>query len=142
LNLSAHFTLEELTISQNAARLGLDNTPGPDIIANLRRTALGLELVRALTGAPIIISSGYRSPLVNKAVGGATKSQHLTGQAADITAPGFGTPEQLVSAIVGSTIPFDQCILEFGAWCHISFVTDAPRRQALIIDHAGTRPFV
>lgn len=137
--LTTHFSLDELTISQNAARLGLDNTPGPEVVANLRRTALGLELVRALIGAPIIISSGYRSPLVNKAVGGAAKSQHLTGQAADITAPGFGTPEQLVSAIVSSTIPFDQCILEFGAWCHISFVTDEPRRQALVIDHGGTR---
>lgn len=140
MNLSPHFTLEELTLSQTAARLGLDNTPPPDVVDNLKRTAIGLELVRNLVGCPISVSSGYRSPLVNKAVGGASQSQHLTGQAADITAPGYGSPDALVRAIVGSQIPFDQVIREFDSWCHISF-SPTPRRQALIIDHSGTRAF-
>lgn len=146
MNLSPHFTLAELTHSQTAARLGLDNDPPPDVLENLRRTALGLEMVRALVGAPVVVSSGYRSPQVNRAVGGAKASQHLTGQAADITAPGFGTPAELVRAIVGSQIPYDQCILEFpgptgkGGWCHISFA-EAPRREALVIDHDGARAF-
>lgn len=146
MNLSAHFTLAELTHSQTADRLGLDNDPPPEVVENLRKLALGLEMVRALIGAPIHVSSGYRSPAVNRAVGGSRNSQHMTGQAADITAPGFGTPLELVKAITGSAIPFDQCILEFpgkdgrSGWCHISFA-DEPRRQALMIDHDGTRAF-
>ena len=138
MNLSTHFTLEELTVSQAAARLGLDNTPSPPIVANLTNTALGLEMVRALLQAPIIINSGYRSPAVNRAVGGVGMSQHMTGQAADIICPGYGHPLEVVEAIVRSSIPFDQCILEFESWCHISFAPD-PRRQALVIDHDGTR---
>lgn len=140
MNLSQHFTLAELTVSQAAARLGLDNTPGPQTVQALHNTALGLELVRVLLGAPIIINSGYRAPLVNKAVGGAANSQHMTGQAADIICPGYGTPHEVVQAIVHSSIPFDQCILEFDAWCHVSFAPGG-RRQALVIDHDGTRAF-
>lgn len=146
MNLSAHFTIEELTHSQTADRLGLDNTPPDELMANLRRLATGLELVRQLVGVPVVISSGYRSPLVNKAVGGVSNSQHTTGQAADITAPGFGSVDKLVRAIINSPIPFDQCIKEFvrpdgtGGWCHISF-SDLNRRQALVIDHEGTRAY-
>jgi zinc D-Ala-D-Ala carboxypeptidase len=142
VNLSDHFTLDELTVSQTAARLGLDNTPSEDVIAALKRTAHGLEMVRAYVQAPIIVSSGYRSPLVNRAVGGSPNSQHIKGEAADFTAPGFGQPEMIMRAILRSTrpIPFDQLILEFGRWVHISF-SQAPRRQALVIDHAGTRSF-
>jgi len=141
MSLTNHFTLAELVLSQAAARLGLDNSPPPDVQAQLYKTALGLEMVRALVQCPVVISSGYRSPAVNQAVGGARNSQHLLGQAADITAPGFGTPADLVRAIVRSPIPFDQCILEFGQWCHISFAAP-PRRQALVIDHDGTRAYV
>jgi len=138
MNISTHFTLDELTFSQTAARLGMSNEPPPEVLFALKKTALGLEMVRALVQAPIVISSGYRSPHVNRLVGGSKTSQHMTGEAADITAPGFGTAEKLVRAIVGSAIPYDQCILEFGRWCHISF-SDAPRRQALVIDNLGTR---
>lgn len=139
MNLTTHFTLDEMTVSQTAARLGLDNTPSPEIIENLRRTAHGLEMVRALLQCPVIVTSGYRSKPVNRAVGGATHSQHLTGQAADIIAPGYGPPSQVMRAIVQDKhIPFDQCILEFGRWVHISF-TDIAKRQALVIDHDGTR---
>jgi zinc D-Ala-D-Ala carboxypeptidase len=141
MKLSTHFTLAEFTTSQTAARRGIDNTPPPEVMAALHRTALGLEMVRALIQAPIQITSGYRSPALNKAVGGSARSQHTRGEAADIVAPGFGTPSDLVRAIVGHPeIAFDQCILEFGSWCHISF-TDKPRRQALIIDRSGTRMF-
>lgn len=139
MKLSTHFTLAEMTISQTAERKGLDNDPPIEILAALKRTALGLETVRMLLGAPIIITSGYRSPAVNRAVGGSKSSQHLKGEAADIIVPGFGTPAEVVKAIVGhNEIPFDQCILEFGRWVHISF-SQAPRRQALIIDRTGTR---
>ena len=138
MNLSTHFTLDEFTFSQTAARLRVDNTPTPEVLEQLKKTALGLEMVRALIQAPIMISSGYRSPHVNRLVGGSKTSQHMTGNAVDITAPGYGSAEKLVRAIVASTIPYDQCILEFGRWCHISF-TDKPRKQALVIDANGTR---
>jgi hypothetical protein len=141
MNLSQHFSIDEFTTSQTAARLGLDNTPPPDVVEALKRTALGLEMVRALLQAPIHINSGYRSPVVNRAVGGAANSQHMTGQAADIICPGFGTPVEVVRAIVSnSSIPYDQCILEFNSWCHISF-SAMPRKQALIVDNDGTRVF-
>lgn len=142
--LSPHFSLEELTFSQTAARLGLDNTPGPDELAALKRTALGLEGVRIrLGGAPVVISSGYRSPLVNDAVGSRRTSQHIDGEAADFTAPRFGTPRQVVDALADSDVPYDQLILEYAGsgrgWVHISFRA-SPRRMALEIDRDGTRP--
>jgi len=139
--LSTHFALEEFTTSQSAARLGLDNTPPPEVVERLKNTALGLEMVRALLQAPLHINSGYRSPIVNKAVGGVPNSQHVTGEAADIICPGFGTPAEVVRAIVSNgSIPYDQCILEFNSWCHISF-GPLNRHQALVIDHDGTRVF-
>ena len=138
MNISTHFSLDEFTHSQTAARQGIDNAPGAEVILRLQRTALGLELVRTLLGAPIIISSGYRSPALNKAVGGAANSQHMTGEAVDFTCPGFGTPAQVVAAIKRSTIPFGQAIVEFDRWTHISFDQNN-RRQALVIDANGTR---
>jgi len=145
MNLSDNFSLAELTHSQTADRLGLPNVPGPTELAALRRTAQGLEAVRALVGKPIAVSSGYRAPLVNKAVGGKPTSQHTRGEAADITCPALN-PALLMKAIVNSNrVQYDQCILEFykptgGGWVHISF-TDAPRRQALVIDATGARPY-
>ena len=141
MNLSTHFTLAEFTTSQTAARLGLNNEPPPEVVEKLRNTAIGLELVRTLLQAPIHINSGYRSPIVNKAVGGVANSQHVTGEAADIICPGFGTPADVVRAIANNkSIPYDQCILEFNSWCHISF-GPLNRHQALVIDHDGTRAF-
>ena len=136
--LTEHFTLEEMCHSQTANREGINNTPDPDAMSNLVSTAAGLEKVRALLGRPIFISSGYRSPRLNKTVGGSKSSQHMNGQAADITCHSYGTARQVVKAIVESEIEFDQCILEFNQWCHISF-SSKPRREALIIDSNGTR---
>lgn len=139
-HLSPHFTLEELTFSQTAARQDIDNTPPPDVLVHLRRTALGLEGVRVrLGGAPIIISSGYRCPVLNARVGGSERSQHMTGQAADFTAPRFGSVREVVDALADSDVPYDQLILEFGRWVHISFAAE-PRHHALVIDRAGARP--
>ena len=141
MNLSPHFLLSEFTVSQTAARRGLDNTPPPKVLAALRRTALGLEMVRALIQAPMQITSGYRSPRLNRIIGGAFNSQHVKGEAADFVAPQYGTPEQIVRAIVAHPeIEFDQCIYEFNSWVHISF-TDSPRREALVIDRQGARFF-
>lgn len=141
MNLSPHFTLEEFTESQTAGRKGINNDPPSLLFQSLSKTAEGLEQVRTLLGdRPIRISSGYRSPALNKAVGGSASSQHVLGEAVDFTCPAFGTPRQIVAAIVASKIPFDQVIQEFDGWVHISFST-RNRRQALIIDNGGTRPF-
>ncbi|HEY8877783.1 MAG TPA: D-Ala-D-Ala carboxypeptidase family metallohydrolase [Roseateles sp.] len=136
MNLSPHFTLEELIATQHR---DIDNDPPLEIVANLKRTALLLESVRQRLGAPIIISSGYRSPALNKAVGGQPNSQHLTGQAVDFICPGFGTPTTVISALKDSGIDLDQAILEFNRWVHISWA-EKPRGQYLQIDKTGTRP--
>ena len=137
--LSPHFSLEELTASDTAARKGIDNTPPPDARAALVRTAIGLETVRALLGVPLLVSSGYRCPALNKLVGGQPASQHMRGEAADFTAPQFGPPEAIVKRLDDYRV-FDQLILEFGRWVHVSF-TDKPRREVLVIDAKGTRPW-
>ena len=143
MNLSPNFTLEELTTSEIAQRKGLDNTPNATEIANLVRVAELLEQVRALLNKPILVNSAFRSKPVNDAVGSKDSSQHRIGCAADIRVPGM-TPKQVVQACIDGGIPFDQIIEEFGSWTHISVPNTkdtAPRKQALIIDKTGTRPF-
>ena len=142
MKLTEHFTLEELTVTDHRS---LDNTPNAGEIENLRRLAVFLELVKErLGGRPIMVNSAFRSKAVNDAVGSRDTSQHRLGCAADIRVPGM-TPDQVVRAIMGHGLYFDQIIREFDAWTHISIPNTAallPRRQALIIDKAGTRPFV
>jgi len=132
MQLSPHFSLAQLTYSETAEHDGIDNTPPPEVLGNLERLALGLEDVQALLGAPLEISSGYRCAALNEVVGGSVTSQHLLGQAADIACTAFGSPMEVARAIQASAIPFDQCILEYGRWVHLSF-SDAPRRRLLTI---------
>lgn len=140
--MSPHFTLEEMLVSQTAERMGIDNTPGPDELAALRRTCMGLEAVRVrLGGAPIVITSGYRCPALNAAVRGSPRSQHMRGEAADFISPRFGNPRSIVDALAESEVPYDQLILEFGRWVHISF-SQQPRHHALVMDRSGTRPLM
>jgi len=87
-----------------------------------------------------MVNSAFRSKAVNDSVGSKDTSQHRTGCAADIRIPGM-TPDAVVRALMASKLPYDQLIKEFDAWTHIS-IDDKPRRQVLIIDRAGTRPFV
>ena len=144
MNLTPHFTLEELTASETAERNGWDNSPNDQELANLTRLADFLEQVKVvLNGKPIIISSGLRTKKVNDAVGSRDTSQHRIGCAADFRVPGM-TPDQVVKAIVASSIGYDQVIREFDRWTHISVpnsVDTSPRKQALIIDKAGARPY-
>jgi zinc D-Ala-D-Ala carboxypeptidase len=147
MNLSTHFSLAEFTNSQMASRLGIDNDPPDELLDNLRRTANGLEGIRILLGVPIVVSSGYRSLALNRALGSKDTSQHVTGQAVDFTAPGFGGPRHVADRIIDAGIYFDQCILEYpaspsGGWVHVSFVANGARNQALTIDADGTRPLV
>ena len=135
MKLSPHFSLAELVSSQVATRKGIDNAPAPAIVANLTRLAALLEQVRALVGAPIAISSGYRSPALNKAVSGAANSAHVLGLAADISTAKL-TPKALALLIWQSGIIFDQLIYE-GTWVHIALSAGAPRRQVLTAKFAG-----
>ena len=144
MNLSPHFTLEELTHSDAAARNGWDNTPGENEKANLTRLAALLEQVKTAVGnKPVMINSAFRSKQVNDAVGSKDTSQHRIGCAADLRVPGM-TPREVVLACIGAGLPFDQIILEFDAWTHISVPNEAghvPRGSRLIIDKQGTRVF-
>ena len=135
--MTPHFTLAELTATSHRQ---FDNTPNEKELANLQKLAEFLEQVKTLLdGKPIMINSAFRSKAVNDSVGSKDTSQHRLGYAADFKVPGM-TPDQVVRALVASDLPYDQVIREFDAWTHVS-ISPSPRRQALIIDRAGTRPF-
>lgn len=120
--LSAHFTLAEMTFSATAARKGIDNTAPPEIEARLVLTADRMEQVRDLLGGNAIrVLSGYRSPAVNRAVGGSATSAHRTGHAVDFTCPGFGTSAQVAAHLAEHLTGYDQIIEEFGSWVHVGF---------------------
>jgi hypothetical protein len=129
MQLSEHFSLEELVASSTALRLGIDNTPPPDIVANLRMVAAGLEQARVLLGGiPLHVDSGYRCPALNKAVGGAVASDHMRGLAADIVC----NLKPLTVALLLTRDPrfvYDQLIQE-GTWTHLGFAPTM-RRQVL-----------
>jgi hypothetical protein len=139
--LTEHFTLEELTHTDHRE---FDNTPNDAEKANLERLALFLEQVKeVLGGKPIMVNSAFRCKQVNDAVGSKDSSQHRIGCAADIRVPDM-TPDEVVKAVIASGIPYDQLIREFDRWTHISVPSvagDHPRRQSLIIDKTGTRPY-
>jgi zinc D-Ala-D-Ala carboxypeptidase len=144
MNLTPNFTLDELTASESADRNGWDNSPNDAELENLKRLADFLEQVKVvLGGKPIMINSAFRSKKVNDAVGSKDTSQHRIGCAADIRVPGM-TPDEVVRKVIASGISYDQVIREFDRWTHISIpnsVDTSPRKQALIIDKAGTRQF-
>jgi hypothetical protein len=141
MQVTPHFSLAELTATSHRQ---FDNTPNEAETANLQRLAEFLEQVKtALDGKPIMVNSAFRSKQVNDSVGSKDTSQHRIGCAADLRVPGM-TPDQVVRAVIAAGLPFDQIIREFDAWTHISVTNTpdgTPRRQALIIDKAGTRPF-
>ena len=141
MNLTEHFTLEELTHTDHRT---LDNTQNETEQANIQRLAEFLEeLKTVLGGKPIMVNSAFRSKAVNDAVGSKDTSQHRIGCAADIRVPSM-TPDQVVRAVIASGIGYDQVIREFDRWTHISIPNQeggTPRKQALIIDKQGTRLF-
>ena len=162
-SLSPHFSLHEMTYSDTAVRLGIDNTPPESVIENLKRTANGLERVRQLLNHHAIrVSSGYRCEELERKICDKAfedwchrrnipsdhkawsdyfhTKQHPTGNAVDFTCATYGPPEQLVRIIRSSGIVYDQLICEYGAWVHISF-SDTPRQMTLIIDKFGQRNF-
>jgi len=142
--LTPNFTLEEFTDSQTAARKGLHNVPplGSPERANLQRTAEVMEEVRTILGGnPILVSSGYRSPQVNAAVGGSKSSAHMSGLAVDFSCPGFGTPKAICHKLHShmKELGVDQLIHEYDTWVHLGLSAGAPRHMAMTIDSRGTR---
>lgn len=142
--LSEHFALEEFTRSETAEAHGIDNSAPADIEENLTRLANRLEKVRAILGHPLTITSGYRCPALNAAVGGVGDSAHLHGLAADIVCPDFGSPLEVCRELAkhAAELDFDQLIHEhFGAadWCHFGLRAGVSRRMAFTMDNAGTR---
>jgi hypothetical protein len=130
VNLSLHFTLEELTLSDTAERLGIPNDPPPWVVENLRRLAKVLEQVRQHLGGAIIVRSGYRCPELNAAVNGSKNSAHTKGLAADFVAPSYGTPRECAIAISRNGVEFDQLIAE-GRWVHLGLSETEPRGEIL-----------
>lgn len=141
MNLTEHFTLEELTHTDHRE---LNNEPNELETENIKRLAEFLEQVKTvLGGKPVMVNSAFRSKAVNDAVGSKDTSQHRIGCAADIRVPGM-TPDQVVKAVLSSDLQYDQIIREFDRWTHISIPNkkDTPaRKQALIIDKTGTRAY-
>lgn len=140
--LTEHFSLEELTRSELAERKGWDNKPSLIASANLIRLAEFLEKVRKVIGKPLVISSAYRSQILNNAVGSKETSQHRVGSACDFRVGGL-SPKEVCEIIKNSDLQFDQCIQEL-SWVHISIPSkpnETPRGQMLIIDKQGTRQY-
>ena len=145
MQLSEHFTLAELTRSSKAQMLGLDNTPAADVLTRLQVLAAMLERIRKHLGAPIIITSGYRSPAVNRAVGGVTSSDHQRGMAADILCPGYGSPQQIARSLAPQVVALGigQLIYEHigrSEWVHVSTrIPDKPSNRVITVTGAGTQ---
>ena len=140
MQLSPHFTLAELSHSNTATRLDIDNTPLAEEIANLEILAEGLEQVRTkLDSRPILISSGFRCLELNRALKSKDTSYHTVGLAADFTCPSFGNVQEIMRRLADSSIQFDQLLLEFGFWIHIAFPKqgEKPRRQMMRINKSG-----
>jgi hypothetical protein len=133
--MSTYFSISELTRSETALLSGIDNTPSPAVKARLDLLARRiLDPVRELWGAPLIVNSGYRSPPLNRAVGGAASSQHIRGEAADITTGSAEGNRRLFEMIIASFLEFDQLIDEHNySWLHLSYREGKNRRQILHI---------
>lgn len=145
MQLTPHFTLAELTASTTAARLGIDNTPAPELVPRLVLTAEMLERIRSTLGVPVTVTSGYRNREVNAAVGGVTSSDHTQGHAADIVAPSYGTPTQIARCLAPlvSGLGIGQIILEGvkgKQWVHVSTrVPDKPANRVITMTDKGAQ---
>lgn len=140
MQLSEHLTLAEVTKSQTATRLGIDNTPTIDHMESLRAVAKKVfEPIRNHFGVPIAVTSGYRSKGLNEAIRGSRSSQHCKGQAVDIDADVYGRVTNAeIFHYIKDHIDFDQLIWEFGDdknpdWVHVSYVESNANRGEILI---------
>lgn len=122
--LAPNFWLSEFLHSETAVRLSIDNTPPQTVLANLEAiVGPGMQRLRDILGVPIVISSGYRSPVLNRHIGGSKTSAHMRGLAVDFTVPTYGTPRKVIERMVeyAPEIRYDQAILEGGRWVHVAW---------------------
>ena len=138
MQLSKDFTLEELVLSQTAAREGIDNTPSDLVGQHLQELVTDLlQPIRDLLGVPIVVSSGYRSVALNASIGGVATSAHCYGYAADITAPAFGNPRALANWLIVNLpkhgIKWDQIIWEFGDWVHVAIKSAGGQQRGQVL---------
>lgn len=134
MQLSANFSLEELSFSSTGQRHGIDNTAPPAIVGELTRLCTDvLEPARAILGAPLHVDSGYRCPAINALVKGNPNSQHMLGQAADVIPQNVSLRDAFDQLRASASLPYDQIILECGTWIHLSCAHDGavPRRMML-----------
>ena len=129
-----YFTIEELTRSAVATARGIPNVPGENEREALEVLTLALlDPLRELWGKPIYVNSGYRSPELNKTVGGVANSQHMKGQAADITTGNTASNRKLFALIRDGGFDFDQLIDEAnGTWIHVSYVSPTVNRRQVL----------
>lgn len=135
MNISKNFTLKEMISSTTAIRLGIPNDPPLDVVNNMILLAEAvLQPLREYMDESIRVSSGYRSPVLNRKIGGSKSSQHCVGQAADLTCDG---KNKKMFDFIKDSLVFDQLIWEFGTerepdWVHVSYKRDGNRRQVLV----------
>ena len=134
IQLTTHFRLSEFLRSETASARGIDNTPSLEVVSNLQQLCIHvLEPLRAYFNTPIVVSSGYRSPALNKAVGGSATSQHMTGEAADLRIPSFEVGKKWFEYL--KTLPHDQLIWERDShtsnhyWIHVSCRIDLNKNR-------------
>lgn len=130
MRLTEHFTLEEFTASQVAERFGIDNSLPPGILPNIHRLAERMEEIRFLLKHPVVVSSGYRCPELNKKIKGSKTSAHMKGLACDFISPGFGSPFDVAEVCAAHLLNFDQIIYE-GTWVHFGLSETFPRMQIM-----------
>lgn len=138
VQLTEHFTLADFTRSPKAESSSIDNTPPDSLLNNIEFTASKLEIVRIFLGhRPIMVTSGYRCPQLNRIIGGSINSQHMNGEAVDFICPSFGTPKEIAKCLqpLVKVIGIDQLILE-NTWVHCSF-TNSPRHEVLTLVGRG-----
>lgn len=142
MKLTEHFTLEEFTHSNIASRLRIDNRVPDELMANIQLTANKLELVRKVLGFPIMITSGYRCPLLNARVGGVSTSAHTKGLAVDFHCV-YGTPKEICQRLIDTGVQFDKLIQEHNQWVHIGFSPNYNRQIVLTaIKNSGKTVYV
>jgi zinc D-Ala-D-Ala carboxypeptidase len=139
MQLSTNLSLAEVTRSETAKRRGISNMPTPEHIENFKKLAINIfQPIREHFGKPIIISSGYRSAELNKAIGGSLSSQHCSGEAIDIDMDGTDITNAQIFNYIKDNLNFDQMIWEFGTdanpdWVHVSFAANRSQRKQILV---------
>jgi zinc D-Ala-D-Ala carboxypeptidase len=147
MKLSKNLDLVEVTRSVEAKRRGINNNPSPVHLSNLKLLAENVfQPIREHFNTPIHISSGYRSQILNHAIGGASKSQHCSGEAIDIDMDGTNITNKQIFDFIKNNLDFDQLIFEFGTatnpdWVHVSYSNVRNRKQVLRAKRIGVKTY-